>query len=160
LKLYRRLGERLLLPPTRLHTSQAIASEPSPEPQAPAPHLGVSHARSLESPLPSLEEEVVQAMPLGVVVIDRHYDIHLLNRAARSLLSIHGVALGEDLIHLTRAISPVPFRALIDQAFQARQAPVTAELAAEDHLTGLSRSLYLSVTPYQRGGGEARPELV
>jgi len=99
-------------------------------------------------------------MPLGVVVIDRHYDLHLLNRAARRLLSIHGVALGEDLIHLTRAVPPLQLRALIDQAFRAGPEPVSAELAAEDPLTGLPRSLYLSALSSPRAGSGARPERV
>lgn len=99
-------------------------------------------------------------MPLGVVVIDRHYDVRLLNRAARNLLSIHGVALGEDLIHLTKAVPPLPLRALIDQAFRAGPEPVSAELAAEDPLTGLPRSLSFRALPHHRASSGARPELV
>lgn len=51
-------------------------------------------------------------------------------------------------------------RALIDQAFRVPQEPTSAELAAEDPLTGLPRTLHLSVTPYQQERGGARPETV
>ena len=57
-------------------------------------------------------------LPVAVVVVDRRYDIQLLNNAARRLLSLHGVAIGEDLIHLLRGVPAVELRAAIDAAFQ------------------------------------------
>src|SRR5207248_11509802 len=55
-----------------------------------------------------------------MVVVDRRYDIQTLNTAARRLLGLHGVAIGEDLIHirLLRGVPAADLRAAIDLAFR------------------------------------------
>jgi two-component system CheB/CheR fusion protein len=57
-------------------------------------------------------------LPVGVVVVDRRYDIQTLNTAARRLLGLHGVAIGEDLIHLLRGVPAADLRAAIDLALR------------------------------------------
>src|SRR5262249_57966656 len=47
---------------------------------------------------------VILGIPLGVVVVDRRYDVQTINSAALRLLGIYKAAQGEDLIHLTRSI--------------------------------------------------------
>ncbi|MGN6675838.1 MAG: CheR family methyltransferase [Thermomicrobiales bacterium] len=73
-KVYRRAGERILMPPTAL-------KQPSPAPPRP------SNSRRLAATRPafregrdgpqarSLNESVLLRLPVGVVVVDRHYDI-------------------------------------------------------------------------------------
>ena len=53
-------------------------------------------------------EDVMRRLPVGVVIVNRDYDVEVLNSAARELLGIHGVAIGQDLIHLVPAGSPRP----------------------------------------------------
>ena len=160
LKLYRRQGERLVIPPARVLTLEARIPERSQTaPPTPPSLTGLPHLPPERTPR-SLAEDVVQALPDGVVVVDRHYDIQLLNRAARTLLAIHRVALGEDLIHLLPASLVQPVRTLIDQAFRTPHAPVRTEIAVEEAHSGQPRSLSLRALSQPRTAGRERPNLV
>jgi nitrogen fixation/metabolism regulation signal transduction histidine kinase len=64
------------------------------------------------------DEDLVNQLPVGVVVVDRRYDIQDLNAAARSLLSIRGAAVGEDLLHAVQGIPYAEVRNAIDSAFR------------------------------------------
>lgn len=59
-------------------------------------------------------ENVLRQLPGGVALIDRHYDIEFINGSARRLLGIHGVALGQDFIHLAQRVPSNPLRSAID----------------------------------------------
>ena len=61
---------------------------------------------------------IVLGLPLGVVVVDRRYDIQAINSAALRLLGIYTAAQGEDLIHLTQSLPRDALREVIDTAFQ------------------------------------------
>jgi two-component system, chemotaxis family, CheB/CheR fusion protein len=65
--------------------------------------------------------EMVMQSDLGVVVVDRHYDILALNNAAREILSIRSVAIGEDLVHLAAGLPAQQLKAAIDAAFRMEQ---------------------------------------
>ena len=104
LKVYRRQGERVLIPPTRIRDSA-----PLPLP-APTPLRRASWAETAGGAQPrrgparrrraSAAESLLLHLPVGVVVVDRRYDIQSINAAARRLLGIHGTAIGEDFVHL------------------------------------------------------------
>jgi two-component system CheB/CheR fusion protein len=103
-------------------------------------------------------------LPVGVVVVDRRYDIQLLNNAARRLLGLHGVALGEDLIHLLRGVSAVELRAAIDAAFQPGAprsedastvgTPSVEQVLAVETPTGEPRYLQLACYPHSTEASE------
>jgi two-component system CheB/CheR fusion protein len=61
-------------------------------------------------------EEVLQRLPVGVVVIDRHYDILTINGVARRQFGIHNAAVGNDFIHLAHHYSATALRQAIDRA--------------------------------------------
>lgn len=60
----------------------------------------------------------ILSLPVGVVVIDRNYDVQTINNAAYTLLDIHRPALGKDLLHLAMRVPTKPLRAAIDAVFQ------------------------------------------
>jgi two-component system CheB/CheR fusion protein len=64
-------------------------------------------------------ENLVLRMPIGVVVIDRRYDIQTINNAARRLFGVHGPAIGEDFVHLAQGVPSQQLRAAIDEALRA-----------------------------------------
>jgi len=98
------------------------------------------------------EEEFLNRLPVGLVVLDRRYDILAINDAARRLLSIHGVAVGEDFLHLLRHVPYAEVRAAIDAAFRDGEHTLTGEFGVEDVATG--EPTYLQLTCYpQRGEG-------
>ena len=119
LKIFRRHGERLLIP------SSHFIRTPPPAARAVDKPLAVSNPRAERQaatvPGRTARDELARCLlelPIGVVVVDRRYDIQLLNGAASRLLGLQDAAIGRDLIHLAQGLSPVQLRAAIDAAFQ------------------------------------------
>ncbi len=79
------------------------------------------------------------ASVIGVVVVDRNYDIVAINSAARAMLQIHGVGVGSDLIHLLPSMG-TKLRSMID-AVLTGEAVEPAALLAKDPITGIDRWL-------------------
>jgi two-component system CheB/CheR fusion protein len=101
-------------------------------------------------------EEYLTQLPVGLVVVDRKYDIRAINTVARQLLSIHGVAIGEDFLHAMQEETPyAEVRAAIDTAFRDGESFSSGEFALEDAPTGEVRYLRLDCYP-RRAEGEAR----
>ena len=63
-------------------------------------------------------EGLLMQLPVGVVVVDRRYDVQLINPAARQMLGIHAPALGDDFVHLAQSIPSSLLRAAIDRALR------------------------------------------
>ncbi|HVA29559.1 MAG TPA: chemotaxis protein CheB [Candidatus Baltobacteraceae bacterium] len=53
---------------------------------------------------------------VGFVAVNDRYDVSIINGAARQMLSVHGIAVGEDLIHLVPQNVAPKLRALVDAA--------------------------------------------
>ena len=140
LKIYEREGERVLLPPTRLKDTV----EPSPLPTFlgnSAREVRMMHNAN-ESPRAPSQDAVVAYMNgsvVGVVVVDRNYDIIAINSAARAMLQIHGVGVGSDLIHLLPSMG-TKLRSMIDAVLMGEAVEPTV-LLAKDPVTGIDRWL-------------------
>jgi two-component system CheB/CheR fusion protein len=135
LKVFQRYGDRNVIPPPRLRETITVGL---PEVRGPkVGQGGVTSGLRIMEPRPTTNETVgafFSNAPLGVVVVDRRYDIVTLNPAARTLLELHGVGIGEDLVHLARAVDPHTLRGLIDTAFRREpsrllEVPLLAEEA-------------------------------
>ena len=122
LKIYQRVGERILIPPTRYKdVAQAVFEARAGVPSAStlARATGTLPRASEFRPTPT--ESVgrfVFSSPMGIVVVDRRYDIIALNPAARNMLQIHGVGVGDDLLHSAQAVDREALRELIDASFR------------------------------------------
>ena len=156
-KVYRRQGERFLMPP-------AMPTTPLPRrqrPTAPVAGLGVpglqkrAEIQDLARRTYAKEENLLNRLPVGVVLVDRRYDIQTINAAGRRLLSIRGAAVGEDLLHATHEIPYAEVRNAIDSAFRD-SVSTTGEFSVEVAATGETRYLQLVCIP-QRGEGEKGP---
>jgi two-component system CheB/CheR fusion protein len=149
-KVYRREGERLILP-----TSAAVENRSSLVPRPPlGPRKSVQvpglHPPQRSARTPS--DALLLQLPMGVVVVDRRYDIQSINGAARRLFSIHGAAIGEDLIHTARGISGPRLRDLVDSVRKSGTPMTIQEFQTEQVATG--EALYLQVTAYPQSEGE------
>ncbi len=127
LKLYQRQGERVMVPPTsaphrlislipaasRLQVAKAVGEPPT---------IGL---RTNSAKVGAL----VLGLPLGIVVVDPHYDIQAINAIAQRLLGIFRTAIGEDLIHAITNVPSTPVRAIIDAALNATDTPTEVTLA-------------------------------
>jgi two-component system, chemotaxis family, CheB/CheR fusion protein len=124
LKAYRRQGERALIPLGRIKDTAPLmplrigVRQPTPTiAELPRRHEGDRARQQRER-----AESLLLHLPLGVVIVDRRYDIENINVAARRLLGIHGPAVGDDLIHLTQGVPSAPLRTAVDETFRsARQ---------------------------------------
>jgi len=122
LKVYRRRGDRVLIPasdlraaipwPDRASSARADLARIEPRATSVRGELRAVHTRG------ETAEQVLLDLPIGVVVVDRRYDVQAINGAARRLLSVHATAIGEDLIHLARRVPSDRLRGLIDRAFE------------------------------------------
>ena len=142
LKLYRRQGARVVVPAPRLSTQPLFLTTPVRlRPPAMMPPLPV--------PTPTgrlaISNERVGALlvssPVGVVVVDRQYDLQMSNRAAQQILGIFRPALGEDLIHLVVPELAQPLRAAIDAALATPTAPTEVLMAVQG---GAPRALHVT----------------
>jgi two-component system, chemotaxis family, CheB/CheR fusion protein len=121
LKLYRRQGDRVL-PPIARRTMGGL----QPRTYQPVPHVAVEptvghNIRNGATSFRSIGERLgnlILESAVGVVVVDRQYDIQIINSAAIRLLGIYTAAIGKDLIHLVETIPATGLRAAIDAAFQ------------------------------------------
>jgi two-component system CheB/CheR fusion protein len=149
LKLYRRVGERVLYPMPTFESLQALAAGGMPPrpgvrlPSASARARATANTRASavfggKPPQPSEQELVLQQMrstrerlglvvlglPVGVVLVDRHYDVQIINAPAMRLLDIYMEPVGEDLIHLARSVPSEALQQAIDAAFRRELWPL------------------------------------
>ncbi|HEY1388958.1 MAG TPA: chemotaxis protein CheB [Ktedonobacterales bacterium] len=160
LKIYRRYGERLLIAsaPMRVEPSLMSAAEHPPAEvpganRAPANRPPINNLRLLDAQekprvrttMESLGSAIFN-LPLGVVVVDRRYDVQSINRAAYDLLGIERSAIGEDLLHLADRVDTRTLRQLIDTTLRGESpAPIEGIVAIEEDI-GAPR--YLQVKGY------------
>lgn len=158
LKIYRRQGHERPTPPF-----------PLPGPALPALPRAASHgargARDAARELFQAQQESQQArllkenlllnLPVGVVVVDRRYDIQEINYAARRLLGIHTVAIGEDLLHLAHNVPHQDFRAAIDTALREQTVRTLDEVQVPQMSTGAPAYLRIECYPRPAGPPEA-----
>jgi len=146
LKVFRRHGERLLIP------APAFGEAPAPErfsSRRAALRTFALPSRPLEAaPRSSINERLGTGLfdsEIGVVLVDRNYDIQTINQAARQMLSIHGQGVGEDLIHLAAGISATDLKSTLDDALRGgKSAPREVEVmdAAFDRTRLIEISCY------------------
>jgi two-component system CheB/CheR fusion protein len=123
LKVFRRVGDQVLIPPARMpHTVLTRTPAEAPPRLMPfdlAPvRAQIANDRSTLGGLTVRPESILMLIAQGVIVVDRDYGIQFLNPAARRLLGIHASAIGGDLIHLAQNVSLVSLRDAVNAAFQ------------------------------------------
>ncbi|MBV9279670.1 MAG: PAS domain S-box protein, partial [Chloroflexi bacterium] len=149
LKIFRRRGDRAVLPARGVRDVTPMVQVRPPA----RPYLSVPYTPRLIRPDPTppaprqASDATVQHLPIGVVCVDRRYDIQTINIAARQLLGIHGPAIGDDLVHLAEEIPPGQLRASIDAAFRGETRGPLAPVESVDVASGQVRYLEISCYP-------------
>jgi two-component system, chemotaxis family, CheB/CheR fusion protein len=161
LKVYRRRGDRVLIPTAEIKgaipwsdlASSARMDQARLEVRAPRAHGArlSSRARS------ETAEQLLLDLPIGVVVVDRRYDLQAINAAARRLLSVHSTAIGEDLIHLARRVPADRLRGLIDRAFSGASITERLDVRPVEAPPGTTR--ILEVTCFPRRADPSRRDI-
>lgn len=159
LKVFRRLGDRFSMPPVSTSHPTPLArgrTEPALRP-AVSPRAA---RKPKEGAATVVAEGFLARFPVGVVVVDRRYDIRSINAAARRLLGIRDPAVGEDFLHAVRGAHYAELREALDAAFRGdRPAPVD-RFDAEEVTTGETRHLRLVCYPQKGDGAKGAVESV
>jgi two-component system CheB/CheR fusion protein len=155
-KVYRRQGGRILMPLARFNTSPAPPVRLALTRRTPSGIESGQRQKEVMQRVRTINEGVLLRLPVGLVVVDHHYDIQGINSAARSYLAIHGAAVGEDLIHLTQTAPAQRLRAAIDLAFRTGADQTIDEFPVEEVTTSEPRYLQIVCHP-QRSEGERGP---
>ncbi len=89
---------------------------------------------------------------IGVILVDRHYDILSINASARQMFSLRGVAVGDDLVHLVPPDASALVRTVLDSALRNQQ-PTAGGEEIEIRSDGEApRYLTISCYPEQLAG--------
>jgi two-component system CheB/CheR fusion protein len=147
-KIFRRQGQRFLLPPT-LPTNLAPRTRPerrgeersTTRTQVETQQQLINSARSVVS------EDLLNVLPVGVVVVTREYSIEAINSAAMKMLSIPSVGVGQDFLHAMQDIPYAEVRRTIDEAFREGRVTQAEEFAVEDPASGEPNYLRLTCHP-------------
>jgi two-component system, chemotaxis family, CheB/CheR fusion protein len=147
LRIFRRAGERTLIP------TRAIREVPHPET---APRRRGRRPSPPDAALTLLEpgdrskadraESALLRIPVGVAIVNEAYDTEFLNTAARSLLGIHGSAIGQDFIHQARSLPTNLLRDAVDRALAGEAVATTFDVTSETPI-GAPQSIELTFAP-------------
>ncbi|MGH7717051.1 MAG: CheR family methyltransferase, partial [Vulcanimicrobiaceae bacterium] len=131
-KIFQRIGERVLIPSPRFKDVPQADMRPALATPA-LPRALVPRPVEIRSSGADIIGKFVFSSAMGLVVVDRHYDIVTLNPAARAMLQIHGVGVGSDLVHSAQGIDRELIRAQIDAALRG-EAPGSVNLKVSNEL--------------------------
>jgi two-component system CheB/CheR fusion protein len=150
-RIYRRHGKERPTPPFPIqgHTQPASPRTGRRLQRESTRELFQAQQESLQTRIS--KENLLLNLPIGVVIIDRHYDIQEINGAARRLLGIHTVAVGDDLLHLAQNMPNKAFRAAIDRAIREKIAATLTGVQIPHMTTG--EPTYLQIECYPQPGG-------
>ena len=158
LKIYRRQGEPVLMPPGRIRDATPtlpVRLGPRRSGRGLVPTTPPSDSRM--APAGDNADRVLYGVPIGVIVVDRRYDIQRINSSARRLLGIHRPAVGEDLVHLVR-LPNGGLRAAIDAAVRGEIVTLD-EVRLPDVVEPTPRVLRITCAPNPIDGAEQPSEL-
>jgi two-component system CheB/CheR fusion protein len=155
LKVYRRVGDRALIPPTPFRDSLSVPNSAArsmnviaaPEPMR-ASRPSNPHRWGTWS-----ADQLLAGLAVGVVLVDRNYDIHSINGEARRLFGIHSIAVEQDFIHQIQHFDAKPIRQVIDGAMAANE-PGSVLVPSQDPPGDARRILEVTAIPTVRGGDD------
>ena len=157
IKLYRRMDTAAPFPltPTGRTAQHATTAGGGPSPDgslAERPAHSSSRAQTASERLGAL----VFNLPVGVVVVNRRYDVQMINPLAHTMLRLYRPAVGEDLLHLAEGLPTRRLRALIDAALSGNGLVPDSVVLPLEPDDGEMR--YLRITAYpRRAEGDAGP---
>ena len=164
LKIYRRTGDRVLPPIARLkplatrpptneraepHRSAGVSG--SPLPAARIEPTATRRTHTADSGAPHVTERLGSALlnaGVGVVVLDRRYDVQIVNAEAIRLLGIYAPAVGNDLLHITQGIPIAPLRAALDATLERLTQETTERATTVTVPTAQGEPEYVQIACY------------
>lgn len=148
LKIYRRTGGALPVPPDRIFDSPSVKrAEPIRARFTAARDRVISRNRPVHQDSPALEMvRTLDAMVTGVAMIGRDYHIRSINMAARRLLGILSAGPGDDVVHRAVPVLAEPLRNALDAALRG-ETTTTMQRIREDAVDEDGRDLVITSSP-------------
>lgn len=161
-KIYRRAGERYLMPPVLAPSptpgaESALSFQPRSRQESAVPQI--LRERDRRQSRRALDE-FASSLPFGLVVVDSRYDIRLINNAARRMLSIRSPVVGKDLIHLLQGEAYTRLRPAIDAVFQNQIPGEVEDFVVEEPGSIQYRYLRVAVVPRYAEGEHRAPDTI
>lgn len=100
----------------------------------------------------AVPERLLLDSPIGLAVVDPRYRIVVINDAARTLLGVHGVAVGEDLLGSASATTSEELRGAMEAACGG-EAPAESELDIHDGRGEVVRTVRLTCQAHGQAEG-------
>lgn len=145
LRIFQRIGDRIAIPKAEIKTIAQRPSEGDRLRRRLDVHDSVAETRRTEN---EANGAFLMESSIGFVAIDRRYDISTINAAARQMLNIHGIAVGDDIVHLLPPDFSRPLRTIFDAALRGEEPSVGGEeLAVPSDDEGEPRYITLSAYP-------------
>ena len=149
-RVYQRQGVRRLTPPTSLR-NVTFPSLPKPvseqKPKSPRLERALSQMQQEAYQNRLTRDNLLLKLPVGVVVVDSRFDIVEINAAARRMLSIHTVAIGEDFVHLAQNIPPREIGQAITRTISENKIYIMEPVEVPHLITGETTFLQISCYP-------------
>jgi two-component system, chemotaxis family, CheB/CheR fusion protein len=145
LRIFRRRGERVTIPsaaPARPGQRQRDADRT----RQPFPAFEPS-TRDTRVTINEKLGSFLTGSSIGVILVDRHYDILSINAGARQMFNLRGVAVGDDLVHLVPPDTSAPIRTMLDSALRNQQ-PTAGGEEVEARIDGVDEPRYLTISCY------------
>jgi two-component system CheB/CheR fusion protein len=151
LRIFRRYGDRVAIP-------SAAPLKPASRPR---------EIDRMRQPFPAFEPATRDAhvtvneklgafltsSSIGVILVDRHYDIVSINSSARQMFNLRGVAIGDDLVHLVPIDTSAAIRSMLDKALRNQQPTAGGEeIEVRGDSDEASRYLTISCYPEMTSG--------
>ena len=146
LRIFRRSGERTMIPARATPDAPQVAAPARPQGRRPMAPNHVPSADAMERSTAERAESVLLRLPLGVAIVNAAYDTQFVNTAARGLLGIHGAAIGQDFIHQARSLPTNELRDAVDRALAGESSVATFEVTSETPV-GAPETLELTFAP-------------
>jgi two-component system CheB/CheR fusion protein len=160
-KVYRRQGQRFLLPPTLPTNPTPRARQERSSGDRGILTLHPEAQRQLSAVSRNMGEDLINRLPVGVAMVTRDYAIEVINAAARHMLSIPSVGVGQDFLHAMQGVPYAEVRRAIDEAFREGTITQADEFTVEEVATGEPSYLRLTCHPLRtETDGRVRSVLV
>lgn len=159
-KVYRRQGERPPIPLVTVTPSVPVVMQRTKLRQRQIAARELVAVQQQLQHLRSSKEHLLLQLPIGVVVVNRHYDIQEINQAARQLLAIYTPAIGEDFVHLAQHVSHRQLRTVIDRAIRDTTASTLDDVRIEHGVTGEPQYLQIACSPHALHDGAIDSALI
>jgi len=146
LKVYRREGERVVVPPAQIRPARTLQLSGRTWGGGRDDVAGSPPSARSMSPSEKAEKLLLR-VPVGIVVVDGSYDIQFINEEARRLLGIHVPAIAGDFVHLAASIDSELLRKLLHGALRGSSRQMLVALEADAASAERRRWLELRAMP-------------